>query len=172
MEKRKTSAANIRSYCMPQKAICISTSATNKHFARRQNCINQSGTQHSAARWLQMFGKTICKKIKPEKGIGTVWEFGNRKLKVESLKNLNSKPNCFLETIHRLENWPFFENKPEIGFIAELVSGKQFSELKTGLSLKIKPKLDFYPKNFPQTYFVVCGLERLWNCCPRLKKYC
>jgi hypothetical protein len=30
-----------------------------------------------------MFGKTICKKIKPEKGIGTVWKFGNRKLKVK-----------------------------------------------------------------------------------------
>jgi hypothetical protein len=29
-----------------------------------------------------MFGKTICKKMKPEKGIGIVWEFGNRKLKI------------------------------------------------------------------------------------------
>jgi hypothetical protein len=47
--------------------------------------------------------------------------------------------------------------------MAELVSGKQFSELKTGLSLKIKPKLDFCPKNFPQTYFVVCELERFFE---------
>jgi endonuclease III len=38
--------------------------------------------RHSAKRWLQMFGKTICKKMKPEKGIGIVWEFGNRKLKI------------------------------------------------------------------------------------------
>jgi hypothetical protein len=29
-----------------------------------------------------MFGKTIYKKIKPEKGIGIVWEFGKRMLEI------------------------------------------------------------------------------------------
>jgi hypothetical protein len=67
---------------MPLTVVNTSICAINKHFARRQNCTNQSGSQHSAARWLQMFGKTIFKKIKPEKGIGIVWEFGNRKLKI------------------------------------------------------------------------------------------
>ena len=34
--------------------------------------------------------------------------------------------------------------------MAELVPGKRFTELKTGLSLEIKWKLDFYPENFPR----------------------
>jgi hypothetical protein len=42
--------ANIRSYCMPQKAVSISFCAIYWHLASRQNCINQSGTQHSAPR--------------------------------------------------------------------------------------------------------------------------
>jgi hypothetical protein len=43
-------AGNIRSYCMPLKVLKIGICAFYGHSARRQNCINQSGTQHSAAR--------------------------------------------------------------------------------------------------------------------------
>ena len=46
-------AGNNRSYCIPQKVASKSFYAINKHFARRQICINQSGTQHSAARYAQ-----------------------------------------------------------------------------------------------------------------------
>jgi hypothetical protein len=38
---------------MPLKASSKSICAIYGHFARRQNCINQSGPQHSAARYPQ-----------------------------------------------------------------------------------------------------------------------
>jgi hypothetical protein len=47
--------------------------------------------------------------------------------------------------------------------MAELVSGKQFTELKTCFSLKIKPKLDFYPENFPRLILWFYGLELLFG---------
>jgi len=45
-----TTVANIRSYCMPQKIASNGICAIYGHSASRQNCANQSGTQHSAAR--------------------------------------------------------------------------------------------------------------------------
>ena len=53
-QEKSKPAHNIRSYCMPLKASSKSICAIYGHFARRQNCINQSGSQHSAARYLQV----------------------------------------------------------------------------------------------------------------------
>ena len=47
--------------------------------------------------------------------------------------------------------------------MAELVPGKRFTELKTGLSLKIKWKLDFYPENFPRLILCFADLNGFLN---------
>jgi hypothetical protein len=53
-QEKSKPAHNNRSYCMPLKVLKIGICAINKHLASRQICINQSGTQHSAARYAQV----------------------------------------------------------------------------------------------------------------------
>jgi hypothetical protein len=53
-QEKSKPAHNIRSYCMPPIVVNMGIFAINRHFARRQNCINQSGSQHSAARYGQL----------------------------------------------------------------------------------------------------------------------
>jgi hypothetical protein len=58
---------------MAGEALNMSILDINKHRCKLKDLCSKNRHKSYTHRWLQMYGKTIYKKIKPEKGIGIVW---------------------------------------------------------------------------------------------------